>query len=126
MINEDPGYLAPPLTPNDGRTRKMGPVQIRAEGNVRLDGRSQQQGIFGATADWASYDQKKEVFLLKGFRSLAQVWQRPGPNEPAQIFPAKEITFNRRTGLPDAKGVQQLEFTPTARQSGSVPGPTRQ
>ena len=41
--------------------RSMGPVQMHAEGNVRIDGESPQHGLFAATAERASYEQKQRA-----------------------------------------------------------------
>jgi hypothetical protein len=111
-VNEDPLHSQSPEPYSVGR-RPMGPVQLRAEGNVRIDGLLANQGTFGAEADWASYEQAKDLFHLKGNpRVPAKVWQRRGPNDNAPPFAAQTIQYDRRTGKPSGTGIQYLEYTP--------------
>ena len=56
-INEDPVAARAMPTPTDGSKRPIGPVQMQAKGNVRIDGQVPAQGAFSAQADRASYEQ---------------------------------------------------------------------
>ena len=47
VLNEDPQFVRGATNPNQIGNRKMGPVQMRANGNVRIDGQSEKEGRFG-------------------------------------------------------------------------------
>jgi hypothetical protein len=124
-LNEDPLSVRGATSPYDVGSRPLGPVQMRAQGNVQIDGRSAAQGTFGARADSASYEQAKDVLLLKGTtRAPAQVWQRRGPGDNAPPYTAQTIRYVRATGEVSGKGIQYLEYVPTATpQNGGGPAP---
>jgi hypothetical protein len=124
-INEDPAYVRPASNPNEPGGRQMGPMQVRAERNVRIDGRSE-QGTFGARGDFASYDHVKQLFLLKGNPlAPAQVWLPSHSSGSLSPLSAQVITYNPSTGI-KVNGASFQEFTPSARQDPLVPGPVRQ
>ncbi|MGD9635812.1 MAG: hypothetical protein AB7G28_02100 [Pirellulales bacterium] len=132
-VNEDPVQA-------NHRTRdlrqaagtQLGPLQLSAMGNVRIDGQSPKQGVFAATADRASYTQIKEQFILEGSgRVPATLWHR-NPVTGQQIDnSAAKITYNRITGEAVWDGFQSIELTPGAGAGGAIksaigPGAVRQ
>lgn len=56
-----------------GRER-LGPMELRAEGHVVIEGRDAQRGLFTARGQTATYDQIKTMFVLEG-----------GANGPARV-----------------------------------------
>jgi hypothetical protein len=118
-INEDPQAALMANNPNQSGQRPLGPVQMRASGNVRIDGQSQTER-FGAQADSASYDKAKDVFVLEGnTRTPAMLWRRKGPDDNSSPQYATWIRYDRKTG--DTAGrFTSLEFTP--EQLPQTPG----
>jgi hypothetical protein len=125
-INEDPiAAKAAPIA-RAAHTRPLGPVQLEAKGNVHIDGQTESQGVFGALADRATYEQSKDVFVLEGgTRSPAQLWLRRYPGEQVTPLSAGRIWYDRSTGLPKVERFQNLIITPgnleKAERPGSVP-----
>jgi hypothetical protein len=112
-INEDPIAAATAASPQASHSRPLGPVQLEAKGNVHIDGQSESQGIFGAIADRATYEQAKDVFLLEGAtRTPAQLWLRRYPGEQVTPLSAGRIRYDRSTGLPKVERFQYLEIGP--------------
>jgi lipopolysaccharide export system protein LptA len=108
-INEDPlaARLAASTTNPD--SRPLGPVQLQAVGNVRIDGQAPGQGAFSAQAARASYEQAKDVFILEGDgRAPATLWRAGQTGSPPA---ARKIIYDRSTGLPTVDGIQYLEFS---------------
>jgi hypothetical protein len=115
-INEDP------LTANH-RTRELtqvsgsplGPVQMTADGNVKIDGQSPKQGTFAATAERVSYTQSKEQFILEGNNRVPATLRHRDPATGQQIDnSAGKIIYNRLTGQAQWDTVRAFEFTPGA------------
>lgn len=101
--------------------RSLGPmqVQMRAEGNVRIDGSSPAQGTFAAMAERAAYEQSKELFILEGTdRAPATLWFQKQVGGQFARNDARKIQFQRLTNQVQVEGVQLFEFTP-----GGTPGP---
>ncbi|HEY3391229.1 MAG TPA: hypothetical protein VGK58_00870 [Lacipirellulaceae bacterium] len=125
-INEDPiAATAAPIA-REAQTRPLGPVQLEAKGNVHIDGQTESQGIFGALADRATYEEIKDVFVLEGgTRNPAQLWLRRYPGEQVTPLSAGRIRYDRSTGLPKVERFQNFEITPgnleKAERPGSVP-----
>jgi hypothetical protein len=102
----------------------MGPIQLRADGNVKIDGRSATGGRFVADGVTGSYDQSKQVVTLEGDgRYLANVSAQRRPNEPAYPLSGKMISYSMITGLPVVDGFHNAEFTLPAAPPNSA-GPT--
>jgi hypothetical protein len=121
-VNEDPiAARAAAAAAPDSDSRPLGPLQLQAQRNVRIDGQSAERGPFVAQGGRASYEQAKDVFLLEGDpRTPATIWYA-GQTGPPPAF--RKITFNRSTG--ELKGdFMYLEFTPgdveNARRPGAV------
>jgi hypothetical protein len=122
-LNEDPQVVRGATNPTEMDKRPMGPVQMRASGNVRINGRSETER-FGAQADSASYDQSKDVFQLNGNpRSPAMLWRRQGVDDNSPPQYATSITYDRKTG--NTSGTfTSLEFVPNQLpRRANGPGP---
>jgi hypothetical protein len=106
----------------------MGPVQLRANGNVRIEGLSASQGAFGAQADRASYEQAKDAFVLEGTASaLATLWQGGAGGVASRPYEARKIRYVRSTGQVEVSGVRFIEYVPDeAPQNARGPGLLRQ
>ena len=113
-INEDPQIAnrrPRELAPIGGQP--LGPVQLRARGNVRIDGHSATQGAFAATADRVSYEQGKELFILEGTdRAPATLWHCEQLGGQQFENAARKIQYNRLSGQIKQDGVQRFEFAP--------------
>lgn len=123
-LNEDPQVVRAATNPNEIGKRKMGPVQMRAKGNVKIDGRSESEGRFGAQADSASFDQLKDVYVLEGSdRAPAMLWRRQSADDNSPPMYAKSIRYNRKTGELSGR-FKTLEYVqPEAPQSARGPAP---
>ncbi len=90
--------------------RPIGPVQLRAQGNVRIEGQSPSQGAFSAHAERASYERSKDTFVLEGDgRTPARLWRAGQQGEPPAV---RRIRYVPSTGELEVNGVQYLEITP--------------
>jgi hypothetical protein len=107
----------------DADSRPLGPIQLQATHNVRIDGHSADRGAFVAQAERASYEQEKDVFLLEGdLRSPATIWYA-GQSGPPPAF--KRITFSRSRQHLEVDGMFYMEFSSgdlesARRSSGAV------
>jgi hypothetical protein len=124
-INEDPiASRSAPAAPG-AESRPIGFVQMRADGNVRIDGQAPGQGAFTAQGGRVSYEQAKEVFILEGDgRTPATLWREGQQGAPPA---ARMIRYVRSTGEVSVNGIEYIEITPgdieNARrtQKGSAP-----
>jgi hypothetical protein len=130
-INEDPVAASQAAARGDGG-KTIGPVQLHAVGNVRIDGDSPTRGKFAATADRAAYEQVKELFILEGTdRSPATLWHRELSGGQQIEHAARKIHFDRRTNQIQVDGARLFEFTPggpanSFPQNAVGPAPRRQ
>jgi phage gp45-like len=123
-INEDPIAVAVAPNAREADRRPLGPVQLEAKGNVRIDGHSESQGTFGAVADRATYEQVKDVFVLEGgLRTPAQLWLQRYPGEQVAPLSAGRIRYDRTTGLPKVERFQHFEITPRNLENADRPRP---
>jgi hypothetical protein len=116
-VNEDPvaATLRRAKDPYKVSSRAMGPVQLRAEGNVRIDGESPSQGVFAAQAHRATYEQAKETFILEGTPSVpATLWHRPRSGGQMAQNSARKITYHRLSGEFKIEDIRSFDFTPPA------------
>jgi hypothetical protein len=121
-INEDPITAAAAPTPRDAQTRPLGFVELEAKGNVHIDGQSESQGVFGALADRATYEQSKEMFLLEGAtRTPAQLWLRRYPGEQVTPLSAGRIWYDRSTGLAKIERFQNVIISPENLENAERP-----
>lgn len=64
-VSEDPMAVRQTQTAGAGLS-KLGPIEVRAVENVEIEGRSEKEGLFQAQATTASYNQLKDLFVLRG------------------------------------------------------------
>jgi hypothetical protein len=108
-INEDPVAARAALAPGSEK-QPIGPVQLVAERNVRIDGQAPRHGAFSATAARVSYDQAKDAFILEGDgRTPATLWRQGQQGAPPQ---ANWIRYVRSTGQISVDKIQYIEITP--------------
>lgn len=109
-IYEDSVAARALAAPSDGSSRPVGPVQLKALGDVQIDGQTPQQGAFTAQANTASYEQAKDVFILEGDgRTPAKLWRAGQKGAPPE---ARRIRYVRSTGQITVDGIQYFEITP--------------
>jgi hypothetical protein len=132
-INEDPlAARNRPQGPAQIGGQSLGPIQLRATGNVRIEGQSPTQGAFNATAERVSYEQGKELFILEGTdRAPATLWHREQIGGQQIENAARKIQYNRLSGKIEQDGVQRFEFAPGGAgaprsQNALGPAPLRQ
>jgi hypothetical protein len=107
----------------DADSRPLGPIQLQAKHNVRIDGHSAERGAFVAQADRASYEREKDVFLLEGdLRAPATIWYSGQSGSPPAF---KRITFSRSRQHVEVDGLLYMEFSSgdlesARRASGAV------
>lgn len=127
-INENPLWASRrPQEIKAASGSPIGPVQLMAGGNVRIEGESPKRGSFAAVAERASYDQEKELFILEGAgRVLASIRHRDPASGQDVTTDARKILYNRTTGMPEFDGVRSTEFVPgvTAPAGGGAPAPS--
>jgi len=121
-LNEDPLAARIVANSNDGVKKPIGPVQLRATGDVRLSGQVPGQGDFNVQADQASYDQYKDLFTLEGnTRTPAKLWRRSGTGPVGPPTEARKIRYTRSTGEIKVEGIQYFEITPNDLQNARRP-----
>jgi hypothetical protein len=119
-INEDP--LTANRRPRDLAQvsgSPFGPIQLVAQGNVKIDGQSPTQGEFAAAADRVSYEQAKELFILRGTDRVPATLRHRDPTSGQQVDDAaREIKYNRMTGDFEQDGGRGMQLIPGA--GGSI------
>jgi hypothetical protein len=110
--NED-SVAARAASPNDALGGSFGPMQLRATGNVRIDGQSPSGGLFHVEAHRASYEQAKELFSLEGDgRTPTTIRQQSRPGEPSNELRFDWFRYSPATGqILDSK-LHGGQFTP--------------
>jgi hypothetical protein len=122
-VNENPIAARATVAGLDADSRPLGPIQLQAKHNVRIDGHSAERGAFAAQADRASYEQEKDVFLLEGdLRTPATIWYAGQSGSPPAF---KRITFSRSRQHVEVDGLLYMEFSSgdlesARRASGAV------
>ncbi|MEX2092560.1 MAG: hypothetical protein WD971_07770, partial [Pirellulales bacterium] len=109
----------------------IGPVQMTADGNVKINGQSPAKGEFFATAERVSYTQSKEQFILEGSNRMPATLGHRNPATGQQLDnSAGKIIYNRLTGQAEWDTVRAFEFTPGsgggALKNALGPAPARQ
>ncbi len=95
-----------------GSNSRLGPMQLRAEGRVVIEGRDPQRGEFTARGHRASYDQQKSMFVLEGDgRRPATLSHQQYPGSPPSENSARKITYWQSTGEVKIEGVSKLEWS---------------
>ncbi|HEX5470471.1 MAG TPA: hypothetical protein VFW73_01225, partial [Lacipirellulaceae bacterium] len=125
-INEDPLSARTAPSPNSTGGKPMGPLQLQAQGDVRIDGQTLGQGEFTIQSDRASYDQAKDMFIVEGDeRTPAKLWRRPQTGTMGPPVEARRFKYNRSTNTPQIDGFKYLEFGPDDLQKAQQTTPTR-
>lgn len=128
-VSEDP--TAPrtaPQTPNPDGSKPMGPMQLQANGDVRIEGQAFAQGQsqqFRVQSDRASYEQAKDMLILEGnTRTPARLWKRNQMEADSPPLEARKIYYSRSTNQARAENIQYLEINPTDVQKAQRPQAT--
>ncbi|TWT36744.1 hypothetical protein KOR34_16840 [Posidoniimonas corsicana] len=97
-VNEDPLARMPgSMTPTgaDG----LGPIELRAVGNVQIMGAAEGKGLFTAYAHSASYSRAKEEFVLEGNgQSVAKLYQQDSPGARPNVSEYQTLRYELKTG----------------------------
>lgn len=111
-VNEDPVAARMMPRPETGGQRALGPMELRAGGNVQIQGEAPTSGTFAAQAERATFQQAKELFVLEGGqRAPATIWlQRQLYGQRVQ-HSARKIQYWRLTGKVTEDGFGPTEFT---------------
>jgi lipopolysaccharide export system protein LptA len=96
QVNEDP--IAHRIAATQPGAPAAGPFELKATGNVRIEGGDAAQGRFNATAHSASYNQDKAVFILEGNGQLSAMLHLTGKDGITGAPAAGKITYYRETG----------------------------
>ncbi|TWT89672.1 hypothetical protein Mal64_00510 [Pseudobythopirellula maris] len=117
IVAEDPAGRYATAAAGRGRpasNQSIGPLELRALGDVRLEGTSDDGARFNAEAYTASYAQLKDVFVLEGNGAMnATIWVRQNPADPPATSVARKITYERGTGRVRVEDLRDMEYTPT-------------
>ena len=124
-VNENPIAARAEAAGQNADSRPLGPIQLQATRNVRIDGHSAERGAFVAQADRASYEQSKDIFLLEGdLRAPATIWYAGQSGAPPAF---RRISFSRSTQHLEVGGMIYMEFSPADLESARrTNGPARQ
>jgi hypothetical protein len=97
-------------------------MQIQAVGNVRIDGRSQNEARMTANAESAAYDTGKDMIVVKGMPVTSWVQREPGET-PNNVLCWGTVSYFVATGQPEFKGRVEADITvPASVGVGSNPG----
>jgi lipopolysaccharide export system protein LptA len=127
-VSEDPNHprdaSTTGLTLASAGGATLGPMELIARGNVRIDTADEKNHAVQATAERASYDQLKELFVLEGDgRTAASIRYQQAGSQPQQ-FQARKIMYHRSTGQVQADDVQSIDISAPAG-SAFAPRATR-
>lgn len=96
QINEDP--LAHRAATAQPGAPQAGPFELKATGNVRIEGGAAAQGDFTAIAHTASYNQDKDVFVLQGNAQAPAALHLKSKDGTTGAPSFGTITYYRKTG----------------------------
>ncbi len=100
------------------------PVQMMAQGDVRIAGQVPNQGEFSVQAGSATYEQAKDAFVLEGDgRTPAKLWRRNATGVDSAPTEAHKIRYTLKTNQVKVEGFQYLEITPNDVQNARRPTP---
>ncbi len=116
-LHEDPAAKFSGTWQSSGK--KMGPLEMRALGSVRIEGASHDRAnSFTAEASSASYTQLKEVFVLEGGADRdATLWLQQNPNQPPARSVARKISYDRRSGRVKVEDIRGFQYQGGAASS---------
>lgn len=121
-LNED-AVAARDAAAAGNKTARM-PVQMMAQGDVRIAGQVPKQGEFSVQAGSATYEEAKEAFVLEGDgRTPAKLWRRSATGVDSAPTEAHKIRYTLKTNQVKVEGFQYLEITPNDVQNARRPTP---
>ena len=98
-----------------GATRGLGPVELRAEHNVEVEGEHPKEGPFVVRGGLVTFDQMKRVLSIKGEGAVpAKLLRQARPGQPPDEMTMKEFDYylDRPNGtLLEVKGFQGGSFS---------------
>lgn len=81
-------------------------VELKAEGNVVIEGQDKQRSMFNATGHLATFDQSKGLFILEGNAvAPATITQQKNLAAPASPQSAHRISYNQTSGIVEIQGL---------------------
>lgn len=105
--------------------KSFGPIELKATGNVRLEGAAEGKGLFTAQAVNAVFNQLKEQFVLEGDgRRDATIWVQRRPGEEPTKNAARKITYWQETGKVKVEGFRSFEHNASPRQPSTATRPS--
>lgn len=120
-VSEDPEYRGS-VAASSSAGGQFGPVELLATGNVNIESSDDKNQSITATAERASYDQMKDVFVLEGDgRTLATIVYENQPGGQPLQGAARYIWFQRSTGYLKAENFR-ADVAPSA---GEIFAPQR-
>jgi hypothetical protein len=91
---------------------KLGPLELQARGEVRIEGATKQNTTFVAETAVASYTQMKKIFMLEGDGVLdSKLWITRKPGEPPQTMVAQKLSYNLETEEARVEGIRNVDVT---------------
>ncbi|MCA9240607.1 MAG: hypothetical protein KDA37_10420, partial [Planctomycetales bacterium] len=122
-VNEDPLARTTPVMQEQN---DLGPVELHAIGNVKIQGAAEGKGLFTAYAGAASYSKSKEEFVLEwDGRSLATIWQQDAPGSPPRKSEAQKLTYWRLIPRVKIENFSRATSGPASAQRETVGTPRR-
>jgi lipopolysaccharide export system protein LptA len=106
---DDLGVTESPMARlNGGAARE---VELKAQGNVVIEGQDKQGKMFNATGGRATYDQSKGLFILEGTATLpATIIQQDRLGAQMSPQSAQRMTYNQNTGIIEVQGLHRGSF----------------
>jgi hypothetical protein len=96
---------------DDGKRRKFGLIELKAEGHVVIEGEHPERGVFTLRGHQATYDQAKTVFMLKGDPSArATITYQQFLGGPFQTQSARDWSYNQTTGDATVVDFDKIQF----------------
>ncbi len=91
---------------------KLGPLELQARGEVRIEGATKKYTSFVAEAAVASYTQMKKIFMLEGDGVLdSKLWITRNPGEPPQTIVQQKLSYNVETEEARIEGIRSVDVT---------------
>lgn len=130
-VSEDPVAkrqmlaIQPASTERKTGLGQLGPIEVRAVDNVEIEGRSEKEGLFQAQATTASYNQLKDLFVLRGDGQQDAVLRHHDAAKGRYVeTPAGTILYWRAEPRVELRDVSRpMAFEQTTPQQASRPRP---
>jgi hypothetical protein len=110
------GVTESPMAMVNGAAARQ--VELRAAGNVVIEGQDKQRKLFNATGAQATFDQSKGQFILEGSASRpATITRQEYLGAPLSPQSAQRMTYNQNTGFIEVQGLHRgsMNQTPTGK-----------